>query len=79
MNQPIPDFLSINEHVEQTFQDAFLTKSLTKDLANSKLCGIYNVVRPILVALASLPIIPQKWRLAITAFVSVMDTICPQT
>ena len=40
-------------------------------------CGIYKVVRPILVLVSNLPIIPQKWRDALKTFISVLDTVCP--
>jgi hypothetical protein len=42
-----------------------------------QICPIYKVIRPILVALLSLVLIPQKWRNVIKAFVGIMDAICP--
>ncbi|MEQ8361532.1 MAG: hypothetical protein RH948_01620 [Cyclobacteriaceae bacterium] len=42
----------------------------------SKLCGIYRVIRPILMALTKFPI-PAKWKQAIQVFIGLMDTLCP--
>ena len=41
------------------------------------ICPAYKIVRPILVILGKTPLIPQKWRDAIKAFVGVMDIMCP--
>ena len=46
-------------------------------LALPQLCPIYKVVKPILVALSNLIIIPQKWRDAIKAFMAIVDVLCP--
>ncbi len=46
-------------------------------IALPQICPIYKVIRPILVALESLVLIPQKWRDVIKTFVSIMDAICP--
>lgn len=42
-----------------------------------KLCAIYKVIRPILVALSAFPFIPASWKSAIKVFMSLMDTLCP--
>jgi hypothetical protein len=41
------------------------------------LCGIYHVIRPILVVLSKLPLIPAAWKAAITTFISLADSLCP--
>jgi hypothetical protein len=41
------------------------------------ICGAYKIVRPILILLSGTPLLPQKWRDAIKAFVGVVDVICP--
>ena len=41
-----------------------------------KLCEIYQLVRPILVALSAFPLIPAKWREAIKLLVQVLNQIC---
>ena len=43
----------------------------------SKICGIYKIVAPILKLVASLPLIPAKWKAAIKTFTDLMDTLCP--
>jgi hypothetical protein len=40
-------------------------------------CGIYKIIEPILRAIASLPLIPKKWKDAIKTFCDLMDQICP--
>lgn len=42
-----------------------------------KICSIYRVIRPILVALSNLPLIPGSWKTALKTFISLMDTLCP--
>jgi len=41
------------------------------------ICGIYKVVKPILLIVSNLPLIPQKWKDAIKAFMQVLDGLCP--
>ncbi len=42
-----------------------------------KVCGIYQVIRPILQGVLLIPFIPKKWKDAIRTFISLMDTLCP--
>ena len=42
-----------------------------------QICPIYKAIRPILLVLASLPLIPPSWQTVIKTFLGVMDTICP--
>ena len=42
-----------------------------------KICGIYRGIRPILIAIESIPLIPKKWRDALKTFTDLMDTLCP--
>ena len=46
-------------------------------LAAPNVCPAYKTVRPILALVASLFLIPKKWRDMITAFMGVMDMLCP--
>lgn len=46
-------------------------------LALPQLCPIYKVIRPILVVLSGLILIPQKWRDLIKGLISVLDALCP--
>lgn len=41
------------------------------------ICAAYKIVRPILVLASNTPILPQKWRDALKAFIGVLDAICP--
>ncbi|MEL6832820.1 MAG: hypothetical protein AAFP77_07500 [Bacteroidota bacterium] len=73
------DFEAINAHVEANYSETAAPKSgsLTKELANSRLCVIYKVVRPILSVISKLPIIPRKWRSVIEELINVLDVLCP--
>ena len=42
-----------------------------------KICAIYQAIRPIVIALQKVPLIPKKWRAVIAAFVVLMDAFCP--
>jgi|CXWL01.1.fsa_nt_gi hypothetical protein len=42
-----------------------------------KVCTIYRAIRPILLVLQGLPLIPAAWRAAIKTFTGLMDTLCP--
>jgi hypothetical protein len=43
----------------------------------AKVCSIYRAVRPILNLIAKVPLLPKKWRDAISTFVNLMDSLCP--
>jgi len=43
----------------------------------TKICGIYKIVSPILKLIASLPLIPAKWKAAIKTFTDLLDILCP--
>ena len=40
-------------------------------------CPVYKAVRPILVLLSTLALLPQKWRDALKALIQVLDVVCP--
>jgi hypothetical protein len=42
-----------------------------------QICPIYKAIRPILLILSNLPLIPETWRSAIKAFIGIMDALCP--
>lgn len=77
MQEKVMDFEAINAHLDSNYVEAKNVQSLTTASAQSQLCGVYKTVRPILVALSNLVIIPNKWRAALATFISVMDVICP--
>lgn len=79
-------FEEIDSHVRSQdlsqFEEA---KTFTAEAAKAQpaqvlpqICGIYRVVRPILIALSNLPFIPQAWRNALKTFIRLMDLLCPQ-
>lgn len=37
----------------------------------------YKVIRPLLLFLLGLPLIPANWKAALQLFMKVMDTLCP--
>jgi hypothetical protein len=41
-------------------------------------CQAFGVIRPILVLISNFPLLPKKWRDALTLFIQVMDSVCPQ-
>ena len=49
----------------------------TPAAALPNVCAAYKVVKPILTLVAALPIIPQKWKDAIKAFMGILDALCP--
>jgi hypothetical protein len=80
-------FEEIDKHVQQADLNAFAqggahhftaaAAQATPGDVLKKICAIYKVVRPILVAVSKIPLIPKKWRDAITTFVGLMDQLCP--
>ena len=42
----------------------------------TKLCGIWQIVGPIIRLIMKAPLIPQKWRDALGVFANLMDTVC---
>jgi len=67
-------FEEVNAHVEKHLPGE-KTQSLTAT-AND-LCGIYVIVRPILVLISQFPLIPKKWRDIIIILIKALDGICP--
>jgi hypothetical protein len=80
-------FEEIDKHIQQVdlkafeaggkqFFDAATARTAPADVL-TKICAIYKVVRPILIAVSNLIIIPKKWRDAIKTFIKLMDQLCP--
>lgn len=44
-----------------------------------KVCKVYNAIRPILVIISKIPLIPSKFTKPLQAFIIAMDTICSDT
>lgn len=68
-------FEEVNAHVEKTYNEKHHGVSTA---ATGNLCSIYTVVRPILILISQLPLIPKKWKDAIKTLIAVLDTLCPQ-
>ena len=45
--------------------------------ALTAVCPAYRLIRPILNAVATLPLIPGNWKGVVKAFAGVMDVVCP--
>ncbi len=62
-------------NLEQFNQPHAQAQDLSAQL--QKVCQIYKVIKPILQAVLSFPLIPSSIKNAIKTFVNVMNTICP--
>jgi len=81
-----PTFEEVDKHIQATDLSAFqpggrhhvaATAAANPTLALPNVCAIYKVVKPILTIVATIPLIPQKWRDAIKTFIQVLETLCP--
>lgn len=85
MSKTNPTFEEVNAHIEKAdlkklqAGSAALASAKGAKAANvgSQVCAGYKVVRPILLLVSSLPLIPSKWKAAIKVFISIMDGFCP--
>jgi hypothetical protein len=83
MSKQNPTFEEVNAHIEKAdlkkLQKATggSAESLTAAGVGGQVCAGYKVVRPILLLVSSLPLIPSKWKAAIKAFIAIMDGFCP--
>ena len=87
MNEKDLTFEEVNKHFESIdlseFQGGGRSYFTSKDVTAApqdviqKICGIYRVVRPFLVLVSNIPLIPRKWRDGIKTFIGLMDSICP--
>ncbi|MEP6724267.1 MAG: hypothetical protein ABJC98_00550 [Bacteroidota bacterium] len=87
MSQHELTFEEVNKHFESTdlspFKEGgknhFTAKAVAAAPADvlQKICSIYKVVRPFLVLVSNLPLIPAKWKEAIKLFISLLDGVCP--
>ena len=85
MSTTNPTFEEVDKHIQSADLSAFQpggkhhlsAAPASPAAAIPNLCAIYKVVKPILTLVANLPIIPQKWRDAIKAFMKVLDALCP--
>jgi hypothetical protein len=45
---------------------------------HAQVCEAFHAVRPILAAVAAIPFFPPRWRAVVTAFMAVLDGVCPR-
>jgi hypothetical protein len=82
MSANAPTFEEVDKHVQKADLSALKPSAAAaagSAAAIPNVCQAYGVVRPILALVASVPLIPKKWRDAIKAFMQVLDAICPQS
>ena len=87
MNANQLTFEEVNSHFEKADLKKFETggtgyfsaAEVTANPANvlEKVCGIYRVVRPFLLMVSNIPLIPASWRAAIKTFAGLMYQLCP--
>lgn len=74
-----PTFEDVDRHIQQV--NLASLKPAAKGVAAAEavpgICPAYQAVRPILVIVSNIPIIPQKWRDVLKTFIEVVDVICP--
>lgn len=77
-----PSFEEVNKHIEAVNLAEFRPggthhPKAAASLGSAEVCAAYKMVKPILVLIASIPLIPQKWRDALNVFIEIADKICP--
>jgi hypothetical protein len=79
MSTNVPTFEEVDKHIQSADLSALQAPAgaAAESLAIPNVCQAYGVIRPILVLVANLPIIPKKWKDAIKAFMQVLDSFCP--
>jgi hypothetical protein len=89
MSTPIPSFEEVDKIVNSADISALKAAAKRPARSSSKsvapaamampdICGIYKVVRPILLLVSGTPFIPKKWKDVIKTFIQTLDMICPQ-
>lgn len=82
-----PTFEEVDKHIQKADLSAFQAGGKMRLSAASakaspaaaipNICGIYKIVRPILVLISNFPMIPKKWKDAIKLFMQALDAFCP--
>jgi hypothetical protein len=65
-------FAGIDAHVRA---QAAMAPTQTKQSSVDRLIARYSMIRPILVALEAIPLIPPTWRAGLAAFTTTADTV----
>lgn len=71
-NETILNFEAIDDHVLGAGFEALLTHAAAPA---QRLIAAYRAVKPILAAIAALPILPTQWRLALRVFTGALDEL----
>jgi hypothetical protein len=66
-------FAAIDAHVRARSATALSTPAQTAGNAWQRLIARYTAIRPILVALSAIPLIPPTWRAGLAAFIATAD------
>lgn len=69
-------FEEVNAHIEKHFT-ADKRQALNQAMGAGSICNVYHIVRPILVIISSLPLIPSKWKDAVKLLIGTLDAMCP--
>jgi len=72
------EFTNIDEHVlalDMEIADPTPLSTATAEERLARLLVLYRAVRPILIAVAGLPLFPARWRAALTKLVTAFDQI----
>src|ERR1700694_5309192 len=76
-----PTYESINMEIERLYnnpetQELLFNKStFTNAISVAHLTSLYGAVRPILMVIASLPLLAQQWREVLNAFILAIDAL----
>jgi len=70
-------FDNINHQVQQFDAVTFMSEGAVQTPATrtERLVTAYGTARPILMALAAIPLIPAQWRMVVTILVSTLDDV----
>ena len=72
-------FEQIDQHIQSHSRELENELSANEALDPTRICSIYHIIRPILMVLKNLPLIPSNWRKVISTFIDVMDQFCPSS
>ena len=80
MSANVTTFEEVDKHIQNADLSALQSAAATAGGAAAipNVCQAYGIIRPILVLVTNLPLIPKKWKDAVKAFMQVMDSFCPQ-
>jgi hypothetical protein len=68
-------FESIDRHVRSFDLTALTSQGAVQQSKADRLTTTYDMVRPILLVVAAIPLIPANWRAALRVFVATLDDV----